>query len=89
MTNTRIASRLLLTALALAACSSRSVELINPKSGATAKCSAMGAGIGAAWVQSYIGKCIREYESTGYVKMEELTPEQRADLEKRGLLLRE
>lgn len=92
MTSAKIAPRLLLTALCLLmfpACSSHSVALINPKDGATAKCSAMGAGIGAAWVQSYIGNCIREYESSGYVKTDELTPEQRADLEKRGLLLRE
>jgi hypothetical protein len=91
MISAKIVSRLLLMAvwLLLVACSSRDVALINPKNGATAKCSAMGAGIGAAWVQSYIGKCIREYESTGYVKMDELTAEQRADLERRGLLLRE
>lgn len=72
-----------------AACSSHSVALIDPKSGATVNCSAMGGGLGAFWVQSYIQNCIRDYESSGYVKNDELTPEQRADLEKRGLLLRE
>ncbi len=91
MRSAKIAPRLLLAACCflLAACSTHSVALIDPKSGATVNCSAMGGGLGALWVQSYIQQCIRDYESSGYVKNDELTPAQRADLEKRGLLLRE
>jgi hypothetical protein len=35
---------------------------------------------------SIVEECLRKYESQGYVDMEQLTPEQRADLERRGVL---
>jgi hypothetical protein len=72
--------------LASTACSSQTVKLVQPQSGATAECSASGFGFGAAWVDETLGGCARPYESRGYVRLDRLTPEQRADLERRGLL---
>jgi len=72
--------------LASAACSSQTVKLVHPQSGATAECSASGFGFGAAWVEETLGGCTTPYESRGYVRLDRLTPEQRADLERRELL---
>ena len=72
--------------LASAACSSQAVKLVQPQSGATAECSASGFGFSAAWVEETLGGCARPYESRGFVRLDRLTPEQRADLERRGLL---
>jgi len=72
--------------LALSACSSRNVKFIHPQSGATAECSASGFGIGASFSDSAVSGCGRVYEERGYVKLDQLTPAQRADLEARGLL---
>jgi hypothetical protein len=72
--------------LASAACSSQTVKLIQPQSGATAECSASGFSFGAAWVEETLGECAQPYESRGYVRLDRLTAEQRADLERRGLL---
>ena len=72
--------------LASAACSSQTVKLVQPQSGATAECSASGFGFGAAWVEETLGGCARPYESRGYVRFDRLSPEQRADLERRGFL---
>ena len=69
-----------------AGCSSQTVKLVQPQSGATAECGASGFGFGAAWVEETLGGCLRPYESRGYVRLDRLTPEQRADLERRGLL---
>ena len=71
---------------ALSACSSHGVNLIHPQSGATAECSASGVGFGATFSAALIEKCRRTYEDRGYVRTEMLTPEQRASLERRGLL---
>jgi hypothetical protein len=72
--------------LASAACSSQTVKLVQPQSGAIAECSASGFGFGATWVEETLGGCISPYESRGYVRLDRLTSEQRADLERRGLL---
>ena len=72
--------------LASAACSSQAVKLVQPQSGATAECNASGFGFSAAWVEETLGGCARPYESRGFVRLDRLTPEQRADLERRGLL---
>ena len=72
--------------LVLAACSSQGVKLIHPQSGATAQCSASGFGIGASFGEGFVGGCARSYEERGYVQLERLTPEERASLERRGLL---
>lgn len=74
---------LLALVLGLQACASKSVALIHPQSGATAKCGAAGVGIMA---EGFVEGCIKGYEGQGYVPVEKLTPDQRADLERRGLL---
>lgn len=76
----------LLAIAALEGCASRSVMLIHPQSGATVRCGAAGVGIMASSAESMVEECLKSYESQGYVAVEELTREQRADLEKRGLL---
>lgn len=82
----RIAVPLLLGIAALAGCASRSVMLVHPRSGATMKCGAAGVGIMAGAAEGFVEECVRKYESQGYVDVEQLSPAQRADLEKRGLL---
>jgi hypothetical protein len=72
--------------LALAACSSQSIKLIHPQSGATAECSGRGFAIGASIADGIVGGCARAYEERGYVALDRLRPEERADLERRGLL---
>jgi hypothetical protein len=74
---------------AITACSNQTVTLIDPQSGSTTKCSATGTGLGTGWVESFIGQCIRQHEGLGYVPLDKLTAEERADLEKRGLLPKE
>jgi hypothetical protein len=71
---------------AVSACTSQSVMFIHPQSGATLECSGSGFGLGTAWIQGYIDDCIRRSESRGFVALDKLTPEQRLDLESRGVL---
>ena len=77
---------LLLCWLSLSSCSSRSITMVHPQSGATVKCGASGTGFMAAEAGRIVEKCIKSYERRGYMAVENLTPEQRADLERRGLL---
>jgi hypothetical protein len=78
---------LLLSALfSLPACANRTVNLVNPQSGATLECSGSGFGLATAWLHKRIDDCIRRSETRGYVLVDRLTPEQRADLESRGAL---
>ena len=72
--------------LALPACSSQSVTLIHPQSGTTAECSARGFAIGASIADGVVGGCSRVYEDRGYVPLDHLQPDERASLERRGLL---
>jgi hypothetical protein len=72
--------------LLISGCTSKSVSLVNPQSGATSECSGSGFGLASAWLQSYIDDCIRRSETRGYVAVDKLTSEQRLDLESRGLL---
>ena len=76
----------LLCLVGLQGCASQSVLLVHPGSGATIKCGAAGTGIMAGAADSLVEECLKRYESQGYLSVEELTPEQRADLEKRGVL---
>ncbi len=62
------------------------MTLVNLNNGATTKCSASGAGLGTGWAQTFIDSCIARYRGMGYVPLDELTAEQRADLQKRGAL---
>jgi len=71
---------------ALAGCSSQSTKLIHPQSGATAECSASGFAIGVSIADGIVGGCSRVYEERGYVPLERLQPDERASLERRGLL---
>ena len=72
--------------LTLSACASQTVKFVHPQSGATAECSASGFGIGASFSEGFVNGCGRAYEDRGYVQVERLTPEQRANLERRGLM---
>lgn len=72
--------------LGLTACASRSVFLVHPQSGSTVRCGAEGSGSMAGMVETFVDECLKKYEGQGYVVVERLTPEQRADLERRGLL---
>ena len=67
-------------------CASQGVAFINPQNGATLECSGAGFGLGSAWVKGHIDECARRSEARGYVAVDRLTPQQRLDLEKRGLL---
>jgi hypothetical protein len=74
-----------LSFLAVSACVSQTVKLVHPQSGASAKCDASGFGYMSVAVESAVKECVRRIEKDGYVPIEKLTPEQRADLERRGL----
>ena len=66
--------------------SQSSVMLVHPQSGATAKCGASGSGVMSGAAGGWVEECRKKYESQGYVDVESLTPAQRADLERRGLM---
>ena len=71
---------------AFAGCSSQSTKLIHPQSGATAECSASGFATGVSIADGIVGGCSLAYEERGYVPLERLQPDERASLERRGLL---
>jgi hypothetical protein len=70
----------------MAACTSSSVNLVDPESGATLERRGSGFGLAKAWVQGHIDDCIRRGASRGFVPSDKLIPEQRLHLERRGLL---
>ena len=72
--------------LGLSACTSQTVKMIQPQTGATAECSGSSVGFGQLFTESFTDSCARVYENRGYVALERLTPEERASLERRGLL---
>lgn len=72
--------------LSAASCTSQTVTMIQPQSGATAECSGSSYGFGQLFTESFVDSCARAYEQRGFVPLERLTPEDRARLEKRGLL---
>jgi hypothetical protein len=82
----RQALRLVIFCFAVSSCSSEAVTLVNLNSGATTKCSASGAGLGIGWATTFLDTCIDRYEKMGYLRLDELTAEQRADLQRRGVL---
>ncbi len=75
-----------LLCLSITSCASQSVMLVHPQSGTTIRCGAAGAGLMAGAADSLVEDCLKKYESQGYLSVEELTPAQRADLERRGVL---
>jgi hypothetical protein len=72
--------------VALSACTSQTVMMIQPETGATAECSGSSYGFGPLFSESFVDSCARVYQNRGYVALERLTPEERANLERRGLL---
>ena len=72
--------------LAAAGCTSQTVTMIQPQTGATAECSGSSYGFGPLFSESVVDSCARVYENRGYVALQRLTPEERARLEQRGLL---
>jgi hypothetical protein len=72
--------------LALAGCTSQTVKMIQPETGATARCSGSSFGFGQLFSGSFVDSCARAYENRGYVALQRLSPEERARLERRGLL---
>ena len=82
------AQRIIFTGLSLAisACTSQTVKMIQPQTGATADCSGSSFGFGPLFTESFVDSCTRAYENRGYVALQRLTPEDRARLEQRGLL---
>lgn len=75
--------------LALSACTSQTVKMIQPQTGATADCSGSSYGFGQLFTESFVDSCARAYQDRGFVPLERLSPQARADLEKRGLLPKE
>lgn len=71
---------------ALSACTSQSVTMIQPQTGATAECRGSSVGFGQLFTESFVDSCTRVYENRGYVPLERLSAEERARLEQRGLL---
>jgi hypothetical protein len=78
-----------LNLVAISACTSQTVKMIQPQTGATAECSGSSIGIGPLFSESFTDSCARVYENRGYVALQRLTPEERATLERRGLLPKE
>ena len=72
--------------LAFAGCTSQTVKMVQPQTGATAECSGSSYGFGPLFSESVVDSCTRLYETRGYVALQRLTPEDRASLEQRGLL---
>jgi hypothetical protein len=72
--------------LAISACTSQTVTMIQPQTGATAECRGSSFGFGQLFTESFADSCARLYENRGYVALERLSPEERASLERRGLL---
>lgn len=70
----------------LAGCSSQTVKMIHPQTGATAECSASGFSIGASMTDGFVGGCASSYQNRGYVKLDQLSAGERSSLEQRGLL---
>jgi hypothetical protein len=60
--------------LGLGACAVAGVVLVDPTTGATARCAA-----------GIVDECVKKYRSQGYVEYDRLTPAQRAALESRGV----
>ena len=75
--------------LAISACTSQTVKMIQPQTGATAECSGSSYGFGPLFSESFVDSCARVYENRGYVALQRLTSEERANLERRGLLPKE
>jgi hypothetical protein len=58
----------------LPACTSHTVKLVHPRTGAVAECSSSGVAAGDLWAQGYLDDCVRRLESRGYARVDKLTP---------------
>jgi hypothetical protein len=76
-------------ALVISGCTTQSVTLIDPRNGATANCDASGSGSMSLAVDAVVDACVKRMEKEGYIRIENLTPAERADLERRGRLPKE
>ncbi len=85
---TTTAGFLFFVLVSLPACTSSRVMMANPRTGATLECGASGWGLFAPAASGMVDDCVRRYEPDGYVPVERLTPAERADLERRGVVLR-
>ena len=85
----KFCSLFLFVLVAIQGCATQSVKLVHPQSGATVSCGEAGVGTLALAVGGLIEECVTKYGREGYVPVDKLTPEQRADLERRGLLPKE
>lgn len=70
----------------LSGCTSQTVTMIQPQTGATAECSGSSYGFGQLFTESFVDSCARAYERRGFVPLERLEPDDRARLEKQGLM---
>jgi len=77
---------LVFSLVSLAACAAESVTLVQPRTGATIKCGASGSGLMTGMATVMVDECVKKYEADGYVPEGRLTPAERADLERRGVL---
>lgn len=75
-----------LSLLAMSACTTQTIKMIQPETGATAECSGSSFGSAPLFSESFVDSCSRVYENYGFVPLKRLTPEERASLERRGLL---
>ena len=53
--------------LVIAGCTSQTVKMIQPQTGATAECSGSSYGFGQLFSESFVDSCTRAYENRGYV----------------------
>ncbi len=67
-------------------CTSQTVTMIQPQTGATAECSGSSYGFGQLFTESFVDSCARVYQQRGFVPLERLKAEDRARLEKQGLM---
>ena len=88
MNRTKVLLPAALAALCLSAigCTNQTVAMIQPQTGATAECSGSSYGFGQLFTESFVDSCARAYEQRGFIPMERLTPEERARLQRQGLL---
>ena len=64
---------LALAVILLSGCASPFVLLVNPKSGQSVECSAVGIGLTRAIaVSNQVDNCVKQYEAVGYVRAEAL-----------------
>jgi hypothetical protein len=65
----------------LSGCVTRNIMLVHPNSGDIRQCQSAGAGIiPAVMAANMASDCVAQFQALGYIKAEDLTPEQRGAL---------